>query len=357
MRIERACARTTSSISCCTWAISSTRSSSIRKSVKTCYDRTIHDVVRFTNTAKSAQIFMCRDGDGLSRHLQSLSARSRHAGCARRWPFVTMWDNHEFSWQGWQSILQKAENLEPGQTRQGRRQAGLVRISTRRACTKVSGLARNIRSARREERRNREVGRERPRRPSRTTWPRSTASSAIALALRQAPRPDHHRSAQLSQRRPVQRSGDGQVRTGVHGCFPEERADSRRRPRPSTAAIRRPKSDSATRASPIRRAMHRRRPCSAPSRRRGSWTSCSSKATWKIWGNSQGALDSRADPQNLPDGMTKQNVAGRDLCSARQRRLRHAPTDERGEIYDLVRDAKITGFAIVSGDRHSFWAG
>jgi len=30
---------------------------------------------------------------------------------------------------------------------------------------------------------------------------------------------------------------------------------------------------------------------------------------------------------------------------------------ERAEIYDLVRDAKITGFGIVSGDRHSFWAG
>ncbi len=30
---------------------------------------------------------------------------------------------------------------------------------------------------------------------------------------------------------------------------------------------------------------------------------------------------------------------------------------ERGEIYDLVREAKITGFAIVSGDLHSFWAG
>ena len=25
-------------------------------------------------------------------------------------------------------------------------------------------------------------------------------------------------------------------------------------------------------------------------------------ATWKIWGNSQGALDQRADPQNLPPG-------------------------------------------------------
>ena len=30
-----------------------------------------------------------------------------------------------------------------------------------------------------------------------------------------------------------------------------------------------------------------------------------SSATWKIWGNSQGTLDLRADPQNLPDGMTK----------------------------------------------------
>jgi alkaline phosphatase D len=30
---------------------------------------------------------------------------------------------------------------------------------------------------------------------------------------------------------------------------------------------------------------------------------------------------------------------------------------ERGEIFDAVRDAGITGFVTVSGDRHSFWAG
>lgn len=30
---------------------------------------------------------------------------------------------------------------------------------------------------------------------------------------------------------------------------------------------------------------------------------------------------------------------------------------ERGEIYDSIRDAGITGFTIVAGDRHSFWAG
>ena len=81
-----------------------------------------------------------------------------------------------------------------------------------------------------------------------------------------------------------------------------------------------------------------------------------STATWKIWGNSLGALDLRADPQNLPAGLTKEKwpadtfaqIGSGDYGSAYH---------ERGEIYDLVRDAKITGFAIVSGDRHSFWAG
>src|SRR6185436_3628372 len=81
-----------------------------------------------------------------------------------------------------------------------------------------------------------------------------------------------------------------------------------------------------------------------------------SRATWKIWGNSLGAIDMRADPQNLPDGLTKQKwpadtfaqIGSWDFGSAYH---------ERGEIYDLVRDSKITGFAIVSGDRHSFWAG
>jgi len=79
-----------------------------------------------------------------------------------------------------------------------------------------------------------------------------------------------------------------------------------------------------------------------------------SRATWKVWGNSLGALDWRADPQNLPGGLTERwpgagysNVAT-DYGGA---------YGERAEIYDLVRDAGITGFAIVSGDRHSFWAG
>ena len=81
-----------------------------------------------------------------------------------------------------------------------------------------------------------------------------------------------------------------------------------------------------------------------------------STATWKIWGNSLGTLDSRADPQNLPAGLTKESWPANTFASLGGGDYGTAYT-ERAEIYKLVRDAKITGFAIVSGDRHSFWAG
>ncbi len=80
-----------------------------------------------------------------------------------------------------------------------------------------------------------------------------------------------------------------------------------------------------------------------------------SKATWKVWGNSSGTLDTRADPQNLPAGLTKPwpgagyaSMGFSDFSSAYH---------ERRQIYDTLRDAGVTGFVTVSGDRHSFWAG
>ncbi|MBS0377438.1 MAG: alkaline phosphatase D family protein [Proteobacteria bacterium] len=80
-----------------------------------------------------------------------------------------------------------------------------------------------------------------------------------------------------------------------------------------------------------------------------------SKATWKIWGATNGTLDMRTDPQNLPAGLTEPwpgqgyaTFGGGDFSAA---------LTERAELYDYVRDRKITGFTVVSGDRHSFWAG
>jgi alkaline phosphatase D len=80
-----------------------------------------------------------------------------------------------------------------------------------------------------------------------------------------------------------------------------------------------------------------------------------SRATWKIWVATNGTLDMRTDPQNLPIGLTTPwpgrgyaTFGGGDFSSA---------FSERAELYDFVRDARIAGFVTVSGDRHSFWAG
>jgi alkaline phosphatase D len=81
-----------------------------------------------------------------------------------------------------------------------------------------------------------------------------------------------------------------------------------------------------------------------------------SPATWKVWGNSSGTLDWRADPQNLPSGLTKPWPGSGYACFGGGGDYGTAYT-ERGEIYDAVRNAGVTGFVTVSGDRHSFWAG
>ncbi len=81
-----------------------------------------------------------------------------------------------------------------------------------------------------------------------------------------------------------------------------------------------------------------------------------STATWKIWGNSEGAPDQRGDPQNLPPGLTKETWP-KTTYAAMSSGDYGTAYRERAEIYDLVRDEKMPGFAIVSGDRHSFWAG
>lgn len=80
-----------------------------------------------------------------------------------------------------------------------------------------------------------------------------------------------------------------------------------------------------------------------------------STATWKIWGNTTGTLDRRVDLQNLPEGLT---VPWQGSGYAVYEDGDHASAySERTEIYSLVRNEKISGFVTVAGDRHSFWAG
>jgi alkaline phosphatase D len=77
-----------------------------------------------------------------------------------------------------------------------------------------------------------------------------------------------------------------------------------------------------------------------------------SSAPWKIWGHSFGTLTGRTDPQNLPP-----EFADRWPKGAGYGVINGAYGVEHAEIFDMVRAEGITGLAIVAGDKHSFWAG
>ena len=77
------------------------------------------------------------------------------------------------------------------------------------------------------------------------------------------------------------------------------------------------------------------------------------RAPWKIWGHSIGTLTGRTDPQNLPAAFADRWPAGAGYGIMQGGYFGL----ENGEIFDMVREEGITGFAIVAGDKHAFWAG
>src|SRR5690606_9020362 len=81
------------------------------------YDRTITFPVRFPDGQKVAGgRFMAPASLADYRALYQACLRDPDLQDARaRWPFVAIWDNHEFSWQGWQSIAGFGEGPVPAQ--------------------------------------------------------------------------------------------------------------------------------------------------------------------------------------------------------------------------------------------------
>ena len=77
-----------------------------------------------------------------------------------------------------------------------------------------------------------------------------------------------------------------------------------------------------------------------------------STAPWKIWGHSFGTLNWRTDILNLPPGVSPRKWPGEGYAQ-----LNGGYVVDHAEILDVVRDKGITGLAIVAGDKHSFWAG
>src|SRR6476661_11156984 len=84
--------------------------------VKTRYDRTIYEVARIPDGGKAGKFHFPLTVDGYRVVYKGYLADPDLQDARARWPFVCIWDNHEFSWQGRQSIVQAGGPPQPGQT-------------------------------------------------------------------------------------------------------------------------------------------------------------------------------------------------------------------------------------------------
>ena len=80
------------------------------------YDRTIYEVARIPDGEKIGDFHIPVTVDGYRAVYRGYLRDADLQDARARWPFVSMWDNHEFSWQGWQSFVKAGAAERPGQT-------------------------------------------------------------------------------------------------------------------------------------------------------------------------------------------------------------------------------------------------
>jgi alkaline phosphatase D len=322
------------------------------------YDRTIYDVCRIPDGGQAGKFHYPLTLDGYRVVYKGYLADPDLQDARARWPFVCMWDNHEFSWLGRQSIQQAGgEEPRPGQT---------IKVAANRAWFEYI--------------------------PARVKPPSGSLDTFGDVPVKNVPIQEWDDAGLGTEPNNLKAInsliGYRSLRYGRHldliltdqhsyrGDDPTDAKDVEKIYDPSfngmfsePAMIALDAGRTANGGKPPAelhfgdKSIPNPRKDLAPRTILGSdqkkWFMDQlrrSTATWKIWGNSQGALDTRADPENLPDGMAKRKWPANTFAQIGSWDWGSA-YHERGEIYDLVRDAKITGFAIVSGDRHSFWAG
>jgi alkaline phosphatase D len=320
------------------------------------YDRTIFDIGKVPDARKVSNFHVPTTLEGY-RMVYKAHIRNPDIQDARaRWPFVCIGDNHEFSWQGWQSFIKYGGKVEPAQSlRVAANQAWWEFIPSRVRKSSGPGLDRFdppvVHNAPIERFDAAGLGDEPNNRlalGSMTGYRAMRYGRHIELIIT-----DHH---SYTMEDPTTRPEATAFDMPDFPFLPEEvmevldagNAYGDRHP-PATIPFDgksvpnfRKDEPPITLLGAVQKAWFKR-------------TIAGSKATWKIWAASNGTLDWRCDPQNLPTGLTRPWPGGGYACFGGGD-LSGIYT-ERAELYDFIRDHKIEGFVTVSGDRHSFWAG
>lgn len=300
------------------------------------YDRRIREVLRYPHGEKVGRFHIAvtlADYRALYRaYLHDPDIQAARA----RWPFVAMWDNHEFSWMGWQSQQRFDRQNRPAQTR---------KVAANQAWFEYQP-ARVARPGRQSlQKFEAPVVKDVPLKSfdahGLSHEPNNIAAIDSLIAYR-ALRWGRHLELIITDQhsfRSEEPTSGAEAAALDNPDFPQlipqeimERLDAGEGGRPPQTIL---------------------------GQRQKQWfleTLRASKQTWKVWGNSIGTLDWRADPQNIPSGMGRQWPGAGYACFGGGGDYGTAYR-ERAEIYDVIRDASIANFVTVSGDRHSFWAG
>ncbi len=80
------------------------------------YDRKVKEIVRYEHGEKIQDFHIPTTVADYRAIYRSYLHDPDLQDARARWPFVCMWDNHEFSWQGWQSLQKFGEASRPAQT-------------------------------------------------------------------------------------------------------------------------------------------------------------------------------------------------------------------------------------------------
>jgi alkaline phosphatase D len=326
--------------------------------VKTRFDRTIYEVARIPDGHKVGNFHIPLTLDGYRAIYRGYLHDPDLQDARARWPFVAIWDNHEFSWRGFQSIVRAGPYEQPGQSvKVAANQAWFEYLPSRVA--PPSGSLDEfgppaVKDVKVDKFDDNGLGIE----PNNLV---AIKSLKAYRTLRYGKHLDLFITDQYSYRSPDPYSapslGDLGDWEDYNGMFPEDVMQVLDGGRAYGGGN--PPAELRFKDKQVANPQKEAPPQTLLGAEQKAWLKeqlTRATATWKIWGNSLGTLEWRADPENLPAGLTKApwpagtfaNIGGNDHGNA---------WVERSEIYDLVRDAKITGFAIVSGDRHSFWAG
>lgn len=289
------------------------------------YDRRLRDVVRYPHGEKYARFHIPTDLEDYRVLYRGYLSDPDLQDARARWPFICVWDNHEFSWKGWQSF----QNFDTDHPRQTRRvaanqawfefQPARVIMNGRRDATRFEAPA--VHEAPIEQFDDEGLGLE----PNNLA---AIGSLTIYRTFSYGKNVDLIITDNHSYRARTVLDGPEMGVENVPYFSPQEAVEKLDSPRQQVLG----KTQKAWFFEQLR----------------------ASKAQWKLWGNSFATLDWRTDLQNLPKELRQHWPSdGYGALTGDWSGYRIA----RAEIFDFVQRERITGFGTVVGDRHSFLAG